>query len=192
MRNLLLACSALAILGPFSAFAAERWEKPEDNRPRIEIVKPGEGEAARKKAVFKGMDTDDDGMVSTEELIRGSKKRFKHKDLDGNGWLSLEEFQGEGLGGEDEDPNVELDANDLKELEGIRARRFERLDRDGNGVLSEDEILADDRERHVWMDMNEDGRVTLEEVDARRRDTEAKAERLLQESGGFLKRKGLE
>ena len=70
----------------------------------------------------------------------------------------------------------------------VRARRFERLDADGNGVLSEDEIIADGWDRHKFMDINEDGRVTLTEVDARRAEAQQKALRILQTSNGFPKR----
>lgn len=189
MKTMLLACSALAVLVPFSAFAHDTGSGHGGHGPKIEIVGPGGGEESRKNAVFKGMDWDQDGAVSTQELISGSKKRFQIKDLDGNGWLSLEEFQREDVE-EDGDPDVSLDADDHKGLEGVRARRFERLDGDGNGVLSEDEIIADGRERHVWMDINRDGRVTLVEVDARRAEAEEKAQRILAEANGFPGHRG--
>ncbi len=187
MKKVLLACSALALLMPFAAFAHETGRS--HGRPKVEVVHPGEGDETRKKAVFKGMDGDNDGAVSTQELIRGSKKRFAFKDVDHNGWLSLAEFQAEDP--EDNDASghgPDRDAEERKGLAEVRARRFERLDGDGNGVLSEDEIVADGRDRHQFMDINGDGRVTLTEVDARRAEAQQRALRLLQASNGFPNR----
>jgi hypothetical protein len=187
MKKVLLACSALALLMPFSAFAHET-DMPHGG-PKVEVVRPGQGDDTRKKAVFKGMDRDNDGAVSTQELIRGSKKRFAIKDVDHNGWLSLAEFQAEDPEGDDASGHgPDRDAEEQKGLADVRARRFERLDADGNGVLSEDEIIADGWDRHKFMDINEDGRVTLTEVDARRAEAQQKALRILQTSNGFPKR----
>ncbi len=183
MKKALLACSAWALLMPWAAFAHETGMP--HGGPKVEIVRPGQGDETRKKAVFKGMDSDNDGAVSTQELIRGSKKRFALKDVDRNGWLSLAEFQAEDP--EDDDAS-DRDAEERKGLVEVRTRRFERLDGDGNGVLSEDEIIADGRDRHQFMDINRDGRVTLTEVDARRAEARQRALRLLQASNGFPNR----
>lgn len=81
----------------------------------------------RDREQFRQMfDTDKDGKVSRAEMEQAQAEHFARADKDGNGTLSLPEFEA---------------AQEAQRQEMLK-RRFTRLDRDADGQVSAEEFKA--------------------------------------------------
>ncbi len=107
---------------------------------------------------FTTADTNTDGLLTQEEITvarevehqERSAKRFAELDTDGNGSLSLEEFQaGKPPAGKHGDRS-----------EGM----LSRLDLDGDGMLSSIEMNSPLVDKFTRMDTNGDGVISTEEL----------------------------
>lgn len=89
------------------------------------------GPADRDSALrwFDAVDTDHDEMIDAEEMHRVRDKRFRRYDGDGDGYITLDEF------------NFAVPDDLADEIER-RARRFAVMDTDDDDLLTQDEYLA--------------------------------------------------
>ena len=101
----------------------------------------------RGEMLFRTFDADKDGTVTAAEINAETERRISGNDANGDGALSLEEFQGVWM-------------------EMMRSRMvdaFQRFDDDGNGVITKAEV----DEKTSWMmsrmDRDGDGKITREE-----------------------------
>lgn len=104
---------------------------------------------------FYELDTDDDNLLSETELqpgIMGKFGRMGHfifwLDSDGDGTITLEEFQ----------------AHPIEGANSCREAKFSRLDNDGDGVITQAEFI-DNVPLFDRFDADEDGIITLEELE---------------------------
>lgn len=109
-------------------------------------------EADRESALrwYDAVDTDHDGMIDAEEMERVRAKRFPRYDGDGDGYVTLDEF------------NFAL-PEDLSDERERRARRFAVMDTDDDDQLTLEEYLAFGRRVMEAADPNRDGIVTRQE-----------------------------
>lgn len=94
------------------------------------------------------MDTDRDGSVSRAELDAMRKSEVGKHDANGDGKLTLGEFEG-------------------LWLSFVRDRMvdgFQKLDRDGDAVLTEDEIARPLNRMMSWLDRNDDDKLSKKEM----------------------------
>ncbi len=77
-------------------------------------------------AVETAFDTDGDGAVSPEELRAGLAAQLKQYDADGNGVLSIAEFE----------------TLNTAAIRNLMVDRFQALDEDGDGQITGDEMVA--------------------------------------------------
>lgn len=94
---------------------------------------------------FDRLDTNEDGVLTAEELAAPSVKLVENADTDGDGALSAEELEtfrdakrAERRAERDPDTNGDGVVDRIEFIEAAE-KRFDRLDRDGDGVLAEDE-----------------------------------------------------
>lgn len=145
-------------------------------------------------SVFRRLDADGDGRVSRQELSGGRLEPWETRlaswlfpafDLDGDGYLSVREFQLSPLAiavrtwdqpriDADYDGRIsraEFHGEQSVWLQGLSALFFDRLDRDGDGSLSaaEVEFTVDLKQAPLEIvfrlfDKNQDGRLSLQET----------------------------
>ncbi len=110
------------------------------------------GPADRESALrwFDGVDTDRNQVIDAEEMTRVRAKRFSRYDGDGDGQVSLDEF------------NFAVPEDLGDEIER-RARRFRVMDQDGDGQLTSDEYLSFGGRVIQAADVDGDGSVTRDE-----------------------------
>lgn len=102
----------------------------------------------RGEMMFRTFDTDKDGTITAAEINAETERRLTGNDADGDGALSLEEFEGVWM-------------------EMMRSRMvdaFQRFDDDGDGRVTKAEV----DEKTYWMlsrmDRDEDGKITRQEL----------------------------
>lgn len=111
------------------------------------------------KKMMKHLDTDGDGQVSIEEFESPRRSPFGRADSNDDGIVTLEEIE--------ERMQSRHQARELEQEERIAERRakfterFSTMDTDGDGGLSQDEIKQGIFSR---MDENGDGYITADEV----------------------------
>jgi len=117
------------------------------HRSGIERGFGGHHSGQRGEILFRTFDADKDGTVTAAEINAETERRMSGNDANGDGALSLEEFQGVWM-------------------EMIRSRMvdaFQRFDDDGDGVITKAEV----DEKTSWMmsrmDRDGDGKITREE-----------------------------
>lgn len=106
------------------------------------------GEPGRKKA---DLDTDNDGVVSADELSQHHTARFMKMDIDGDGAVSREDI-------------AEFKARLREARTGSRADRFERADTNGDGLVSEAEAAAVARQKAAKLDADGNGVISRREM----------------------------
>ncbi|RVU33673.1 hypothetical protein EOI86_21190 [Hwanghaeella grinnelliae] len=101
----------------------------------------------RGEMIFRTFDTDKDGTVTAAEINAETERRMSGNDANGDGALSLEEFQGVWM----------------EMLRNRMVDAFQRFDDDGDGVITKAEV----DEKTSWMmsrmDRDGDGKITREE-----------------------------
>lgn len=109
-------------------------------------------EADRESALrwYDAVDTDHNEMIDAAEMERVRAKRFPRYDGDGDGYVSLDEF------------NFAL-PEDLSDERERRSRRFAVMDTDDDDLLTLDEYLDFGRRVMEAADPNRDGIVTRQE-----------------------------
>jgi len=164
--------------------------KPEKSQPQDEKsqAKPEkkqgkqQGETQRGEMRFRGLDRDQDGIISRDEWRSDADRSFANQDWNGDGVLSGDEVRpgarrpddlllGERLEGRFADLDNNQDGVIARSEWTGDSRAFDRLDSNRNGVLSRDEFArGDDREQ--WrgdaglferLDTNRDGMLSREE-----------------------------
>ncbi len=120
----------------------------------------GHGFGQRSGNWFAMMDTNGDGVVSSEEIARFTEKRFASADANKDGNVTADEFK----------------AARMKRRDERMERRFSKLDRDGDKTVTQEEYAAGAAARAVLrasrrfkrMVANGDGVVSLAETKAAR------------------------
>lgn len=101
----------------------------------------------RGEMLFRTFDTDKDGTVTAAEINAETERRMSGNDANGDGALSLEEFEGVWM----------------EMLRNRMVDAFQRFDDDGDGVITKAEV----DEKTAWMmsrmDRDGDGKITREE-----------------------------
>ena len=101
----------------------------------------------RGEMLFRTFDADKDGTITAAEIDAETERRLSGNDANGDGALSLEEFQGVWM----------------EMLRNRMVDAFQRFDDDGDGVITKAEV----DEKTSWMmsrmDRDGDGKITREE-----------------------------
>jgi Ca2+-binding EF-hand superfamily protein len=123
---------------------------------------PRRGRGPEQPHLLRVLDTDNDKMLSKEELAKAADK-FDELDKNKDGKLDGPELVG---------PPPEMGGPDGGPGEGPRraprgnpdrGRQFERLDKDADGKISSDEAPEKVKDRFEALDADKDGTVTLDE-----------------------------
>ncbi len=110
--------------------------------------------------MFERADTNDDGVISAEEIVAVQAERFKRIDRDGNGEVTLQEIA-------DMQDAARQARRDMRASRGIsRVGGFVEADADNNGSISAAEFAAIPHPRLERLDANDDGDISREEVEA--------------------------
>lgn len=146
VANFILSLGAVLLLGTGVALA--------EDAP----AKKGAGE--HRAEMFMNRDLNKDGSISTDEMGQAAGNMFDQIDVNGDGQLSREEMDGHHM-------------KRRAEREDARQRKhFDELDADADGNVSRDEFVSKMNEHSSRADMNGDGKVTKEEMEARRKKME--------------------
>lgn len=97
---------------------------------------------------IKRVDANADGVIELTEIEKSRQKRFDRFDADGNGMVSADE----------------IEQVVRQRVERMTKRTVRRFDSDRNGSITLQEFNRSARERFTWMDLNDDGRITREEL----------------------------
>jgi hypothetical protein len=118
----------------------------------LAIAPAAAGQADRDSALrwYDGVDTDHNEMVDAAEMNRVRDKRFRRYDGNGDGDITLDEFN----------YSIPEDLGDERER---RSRRFAAMDRDGDSRLTKEEYLQFGDRVIQAADQNGDGIVTRQE-----------------------------
>lgn len=110
------------------------------------------GPADRESALrwYDAVDTDRNQVVGADEMHRVRDKRFGRYDGDGDGYVTVDEF------------NFAV-PEDLGDEMERRRRRFAVMDQDGDGRLTRDEYLQFGERVIQEADVNGDGTITRDE-----------------------------
>jgi Ca2+-binding EF-hand superfamily protein len=122
----------------------------------VAVADPGHGRGASGRFMM-FFDANHDNMVTIEELNTAAKERFEKMDADGNGAVTMDEFQAYIRARKAEHQQKyfsNIDSNsdgNLSKEEFIQYRekmaeqRFQNLDANNDGMVSKDEFLAHKR-----------------------------------------------
>ena len=111
------------------------------------------GGPQRMIRMFEAYDADKDGKLTQAEIDEGRAAQVTRFDADGDGALSLQEYEG-------------------LWLEAMRARmvdRFQALDEDGDGVVTQSEFAEPFARLVTFMDRNDDGALSRADMKRWRR-----------------------
>jgi Ca2+-binding EF-hand superfamily protein len=136
-----IAIAFLAIAGAAgtAAQAAEQGRRGGDDAPRAQMR-------------FEQADADNSGDVTFEEFTAAVNGRMENADADGDGKMTVAEI---------------ADQIERNRLERAARRFVERFDADGDGALTVAEVESRQQKMFAWLDRNEDGKLTQEEMPKR-------------------------
>ncbi|UTW56658.1 hypothetical protein [Kordiimonas sp. SCSIO 12610] len=131
------------------------------------------------QATFLKLDSDSNGVVSHDEMMQTSAKRFSEFDADNNGFIALDElpklmpisdqqrarFERLARFRADKPEGVEKNERIRQNRQPTRLKFVARLDRDNDEQLSLDEFAAPAVNRFKRHDVDGNGEVTLEEIE---------------------------
>ncbi|MGC6499699.1 MAG: EF-hand domain-containing protein [Henriciella sp.] len=107
------------------------------------------------RPIWTTMDSDADGHISRDEMRANSLQRFESADMDGDGAVTLEEFQ------------MAREAARQARLAARQERLFDQLDTDQDGQISAAEFEAQNVQRRMRMfdrlDSNDDDMISATE-----------------------------
>ena len=106
------------------------------------------GQGGRGMSLLDTFDTNKDGRVTQEEVNAYRQQQLSRYDRDGNGQLSLEEYQA-----------LWMDA-----MRERMVRQFQAHDRDGNGAVTVEEFQDRYADLVRDRDTNNDGALTADEL----------------------------
>ncbi len=125
----------------------------------------------RGGGMLQRLDTDGDGLVSLQEFQAAGQARFASLDADGDGFISADEFAagrrgpGKAEAGKADGPRAEHRAERMQQF---REQRFASLDADGDGRVSRAEFDQQHMARFSALDANGNGVIDADEHHARR------------------------
>jgi Ca2+-binding EF-hand superfamily protein len=99
---------------------------------------------------FERNDLDKNGYLTAEEIVSGRDKQLRRVDIDGDGYISLDEYR---YGLPDDRPN---------QSEWLEAQ-FAQMDQDGDDLVSADEYFSYGPLLIAESDSDADGMVSLDE-----------------------------
>lgn len=117
------------------------------------------------------LDTDGDGLLSLQEFQAAGEARFASLDADGDGRVSAEEFAagrrgpGRAEAGRADGPRAEHRAERMQQ---VREQRFASLDADGDGYINRAEFDQQHLARFNALDANGNAVIDADERPARR------------------------
>jgi Ca2+-binding EF-hand superfamily protein len=145
-RNSIVAAALLA-LAPAALFAAAEGDAPADR-------------SAREAEVFKRLDTNQDGVLTKDELQAKGAQRvarsFDKLDRDKDGMVTQDEMK-------------EARATRMAAMKGHAEERFKAADKNSDGSLSKEEATASMprlAQRFDALDQNKDGQLSPDELRA--------------------------
>jgi Ca2+-binding EF-hand superfamily protein len=111
------------------------------------------GPGGHGQMMFEKFDSDGDGRVTRAELDKTRAEKLGSADGNGDGQLTLEEFQ----------------VLWLEMARPMMVDRFQDLDEDGNGLVTAAEFGKPLAAMFVYLDRDEDGAITAEELRGKHR-----------------------
>ena len=97
---------------------------------------------------IKKADANKDGVIELKEIEQLRQNRFDRFDADKNGSVTPEE----------------IEKVVRARVERMSKRIVRRFDADRNGTITKEEFNRFAKERFTWMDLNDDGKITGEEM----------------------------
>jgi Ca2+-binding EF-hand superfamily protein len=155
-KKVLVIAGVLLAAGSIAAFSAPHFRGGHMRHGALfgEFGELGEGRsglAARPVRLgerLKAMDADKDGAITLEEFLARRDPAFARFDKNKDGVADRAEFDAA-----------------AKESTDYWTRRFlKRFDADRDGKVSKDEFSRHTRERFAWRDLDDDGRIGLEDM----------------------------
>jgi len=140
-KTFIAATATVALLGVGGAALAEQAG------PRGPHVPP----------LFLKLDRNNDAALDRAEALRPREQRFARLDANGDGRITVDEL------------DAHLKQRLQRRLMRMRYRMLARFDADGDGVISKREFTDRAMRRFARIDLNEDGRVTPQELRAARK-----------------------
>lgn len=116
--------------------------------PAAHSAPHGGGKGERGAKFFEQYDANNDRAVSAQELQSGRDAKLERFDADGDGKLTLKEYE----------------ALWLERMRERMVDSFQRLDADGDAQVTATEFARPGDRRFMWMDRDNDGQVTMEEM----------------------------
>lgn len=106
--------------------------------------------------MMKRMDADGNGELTLEEVESGRTKRFAKLDGNADGVVDAAELK------------ARIMARMERRAERRVSRMMRRLDADGDGQVSQAEFISPAKQRFTWNDLNDDGKLSGDELPRRR------------------------